>query len=72
MTINATIAIMATSHRRSGRPALTFLIGPLMSRNLPLAKTITAEGIEDVSEDTLRSLIEEVDRSGGERIAHRR
>ncbi|HZT42425.1 MAG TPA: hypothetical protein VFA07_09545 [Chthonomonadaceae bacterium] len=39
---------------------------------LPLAKTITAEGIEDVPEETLRGLIDEIDRSGGERIAHRR
>jgi len=39
---------------------------------LPLAKTITVEGIEDVPEETLRGLIEEIDRSGGERIAHRR
>jgi proteasome beta subunit len=38
---------------------------------LPLAKTITAEGIEDVPEDELRRLVEEIDRSGGDRIAPR-
>jgi proteasome beta subunit len=39
---------------------------------LPLAKTITAEGIEDVPEEELRHLVDEIDRSGGERIAPRR
>ncbi len=38
---------------------------------LPLAKTITAEGIEDVPEEELRRLVGEIDRSGGERIAPR-
>jgi proteasome beta subunit len=39
---------------------------------LPLAKTITADGIEDVPEDELRAIVAEIDRSGGERIAPRR
>jgi proteasome beta subunit len=39
---------------------------------LPLATTITAEGIEDVPEAELRRLVAEIDASGGERIAPRR
>ncbi len=38
---------------------------------LPLAKTITSEGIEDVPEAELRSVVSDIDRSGGERIAPR-
>ncbi len=41
------------------------------SKVLPLAKTITAEGIEDVSEEELRAVVAEIDRAGGERIAPR-
>ena len=39
---------------------------------LPLATTITAEGIEDVPEKELRHLVAEIDREGGERVAPRR
>src|SRR5579884_109194 len=38
---------------------------------LPLAKTITAEGIEDVPEEELHAMVAEIDRSAGERIAPR-
>jgi proteasome beta subunit len=38
---------------------------------LPLAKTITAEGIEDVPEDELRGLVDEIDARGGDRTAPR-
>jgi proteasome beta subunit len=38
---------------------------------LPLAKTISAEGIEDVPEAELRTVIAEIDRASGERIAPR-
>jgi proteasome beta subunit len=38
---------------------------------LPLAKTITADGIEDVPEEELRRTIGEIDTSGGDRIAPR-
>ena len=41
------------------------------SKVLPLAKTITAEGIEDVSEAELRAVVADIDRAGGERIAPR-
>jgi len=39
---------------------------------LPLATTITADGIEDVPEDELRRIVADIDRQGGERIAPRR
>ena len=39
---------------------------------LPLATTITAEGIVDVPEDELRRIVAEIDASAGERIAPRR
>lgn len=39
---------------------------------LPLAKTITREGIEDVPEDELRRVVGDIDKAGGERIAPRR
>jgi proteasome beta subunit len=39
---------------------------------LPLAKTITAEGVEDVPEEHLRQLVEEIDRAGGPRTLPRR
>jgi len=39
---------------------------------LPLATTITAEGIEDVPEDELRRIVADIDLQGGERIAPRR
>jgi proteasome beta subunit len=39
---------------------------------LPLATTITSEGIEDVPEDELRRIVADIDREGGERIAPRR
>ena len=39
---------------------------------LPLATTITVNGIEDVPEEELRRLVAEIDREGGERIAPRR
>lgn len=39
---------------------------------LPLATTITAEGIEDVPEEELRRIVADIDREGGERIAPRR
>ena len=39
---------------------------------LPLATTITADGIEDIPEDELRRVVAEIDASAGERIAPRR
>lgn len=39
---------------------------------LPLATTITAEGIEEVPEAELRQIVAQIDREGGERIAPRR
>ncbi len=39
---------------------------------LPLATTITVDGIEDVPEDELRRIVAEIDASAGERIAPRR
>ena len=41
------------------------------SKVLPLAKTISPEGIEDVSEDELRAVIQQINGTGGERIAPR-
>lgn len=38
---------------------------------LPLAKTISAAGIEDVHEDELRAVVAEIDKTGGDRIAPR-
>jgi len=38
---------------------------------LPLAKTITSDGVEDVSESDLRSLIAEIDRTGSEHADRR-
>ena len=38
---------------------------------LPLAKTITADGIEDVPEEELRATIADIDRASGDRIAPR-
>jgi proteasome beta subunit len=39
---------------------------------LPLATTITSEGIEDIAENDLRRIVAEIDTAGGERIAPRR
>lgn len=39
---------------------------------LPLATTITADGIEDVAEDELRRIVAQIDADAGERIAPRR
>ncbi|MCW3100958.1 MAG: proteasome, alpha and beta subunit [Chthonomonadaceae bacterium] len=39
---------------------------------LPLATTITSEGIEDVPEEELRRIVADIDREGGEKIAPRR
>ena len=39
---------------------------------LPLATTITEDGIEDIPEDELRRVVAEIDASAGERIAPRR
>ena len=39
---------------------------------LPLATTITVNGIEDVPEEELRRIVADIDREGGERIAPRR
>src|ERR1044071_7306750 len=36
---------------------------------LPLATTITSDGIEEIPEDELRRIVAEIDASGGERIA---
>jgi proteasome beta subunit len=38
------------------------------SKVLPLAKTITADGVEDVPEPELRALIDEIEGSSGERL----
>lgn len=38
---------------------------------LPLAKTISAEGIEDVSEEDLRRIVAEIDKQSGERFLPR-